>query len=90
MPGEFPIFSYTAYWKVFTLGYSQLGVTPGMLGEMVTPHESLLTQWATELLFPSVGPVVAGQLIRPGKPPVAALPGALVGLLARMSPQVSF
>ena len=23
MPGEFPIFSYTAYWKVFTLGYSQ-------------------------------------------------------------------
>lgn len=39
-------------------------MTPGMLGEMVTPHESLLTQWATELLFPSVGPVVAGQLIR--------------------------
>lgn len=42
----------------------ELGVTPGMLGEMITPHESLLTQRAAELLFSSVGPVVAGQLIR--------------------------
>lgn len=42
----------------------ELGVTPGMLGEVVTPHEPLLTQWTAELLLASVGPVVAGQLIR--------------------------
>lgn len=41
----------------------ELGVTPGVLGEVVAPHESLLTQWAAELLFASVGPVVARQLI---------------------------
>lgn len=34
-----------------------------MLREVVTPHEALLTQWTAELLFPSVGPVVTGQLI---------------------------
>lgn len=38
-------------------------MTPGMLGEVVAPHESLLTQWAAELLLASVGPVVAGQLV---------------------------
>lgn len=41
----------------------ELGVTPGVLCEVVTPHEALLTEWTAELLFPSVGPVVAGQLI---------------------------
>jgi len=39
-------------------------VAPGMLGEVVTPHESLLTQRTAELLLASVGPVVAGQLVR--------------------------
>lgn len=38
-------------------------MTPRMLGEMVTPHESLLTQRATKLLLAGVGPVVTGQLI---------------------------
>lgn len=39
-------------------------MTPGMLGEVVTPHESLLAERTAELLFASVGPVVTGQLIR--------------------------
>lgn len=39
-------------------------MAPGMLGEVVTPHESLLTQRTAELLLASVGPVVAGQLVR--------------------------
>jgi hypothetical protein len=41
----------------------ELGVTPGMLGEVVAPHEALLAQRTAELLFPGVGPVVAGQLV---------------------------
>lgn len=41
----------------------ELGVAAGMLGEVVTPHEALLTQGAAELLLPSVGPVVAGQFV---------------------------
>lgn len=41
----------------------ELGVTTGMLCEVIAPHEALLTEWTAELLFPSVGPVVAGQLI---------------------------
>lgn len=42
----------------------ELGVAPGVLGEVVAPHESLLTQRTAELLLASVGPVVAGQLVR--------------------------
>lgn len=38
-------------------------MTPGVLREVVAPHEALLTERAAELLFPRVGPVVAGQLI---------------------------
>lgn len=41
----------------------KLGMASGVLGEVVTPHEALLTQRAAELLFPGVGPVVAGQLV---------------------------
>lgn len=41
----------------------ELGVTPGVLCEVVAPHEALLTEGTTELLLPSVGPVVAGQLV---------------------------
>ena len=41
----------------------ELGVPPGVLCEVVTPHEALLTQRTAELLFPSVGPVVARQLV---------------------------
>ena len=33
-------------------------------------------------------PVVAGQLVRAGKLPLAAVPGALVGLLPRVGPLV--
>lgn len=41
----------------------ELGVAAGVLGEVVAPHEALLTQGAAELLLPSVGPVVAGQFV---------------------------
>lgn len=58
--------------------------------QVVGAGEAAVAHHALERLGTRVLPVVAGQLIRPGKPPVAALPGALVGLLARMSPQVSF
>jgi hypothetical protein len=50
--------------------------------EVVGAGEAALAHHALERLGARVLPVVAGQLIRPGKPPVAALPGALVGLLA--------
>lgn len=58
--------------------------------QVVGAGEAAVAHHALERLGARVLPVVAGQLVRPGKPPVAALPGALVGLLARMSPQVSF
>lgn len=58
--------------------------------QVVGAGEAAVAHHALERLGTRVLPVVAGQLVRPGKPPVAALPGALVGLLARMSPQVSF
>lgn len=41
----------------------ELGVPPGVLGQVVAPHEALLAQRAPELLLPRVGPVVAGQLV---------------------------
>lgn len=42
-------------------------MTPGVLREVVAPHEALLAERAAELLLPGVGPVVAGQLIRAGE-----------------------
>lgn len=45
----------------------ELGVAPGVLGEVVAPHEALLAERAAELLLPGVGPVVAGQLIGAGE-----------------------
>lgn len=61
-----------------------------MQREVVGAGEAAVAHHALERLGTRVLPVVAGQLVRPGKPPVAALPGTLVGLLTRMSPQVSF
>lgn len=42
----------------------ELGVAPGVLGEVVAPHEALLAQRAAELLLARVRPVVARQLVR--------------------------
>lgn len=36
----------------------EFSMATGMLGEMVAPHEPLLTKWASKLLLPSVGSVV--------------------------------
>lgn len=41
----------------------EVGVTACMLHKMVTPHEALVTQRASKLLLPSVGTVVARQLV---------------------------
>lgn len=42
----------------------ELGVAPGVLGEVVAPHEALLAQGTAELLLARVRPVVARQLVR--------------------------
>lgn len=49
--------------------------------EVVGAGEAAVAHHALERLGTRVLPVVAGQLVRPGKPPVAAVPGTLVGLL---------
>lgn len=49
--------------------------------QVVGAGEAAVAHPALERLGTRVLPVVAGQLVRPRKPPVAALPGALVGLL---------
>lgn len=49
--------------------------------EVVGAGEAAVAHHALERLGTRVLSVVAGQLVRPGKPPVAALPGTLVGLL---------
>lgn len=50
--------------------------------QVVGAGEAAVAHPALERLGARVLPVVAGQLVRPREPPVAALPGALVGLLA--------
>ena len=55
---------------------------------MITSGECSLAEVALEGLHAGVLPVVAGQLVRPGEPPVTALPGAAVRLLARVGPLV--
>lgn len=54
----------------------EVGVAPGVLHQVVTAHEALVTERAAELLLPRVGTVVAGQLIRTGKLLTAVRPGA--------------
>lgn len=65
-------------------------VTLHVQRQVVGAGEAAVAHPALERLGTRVLPVVAGQLVRPSKPPVAALPVALVGLLTCMSPQVSF
>lgn len=54
----------------------EVGVAPGVLGQVVAAHEAFLTQGAAELLLSGVSAVVPGQLIRASKLLVTALPVA--------------
>lgn len=51
-------------------------------GEVIRAGEAAVAHAALEGLGSRVLAVVAGQLVRAREPPVAAFPGALVGLLA--------
>lgn len=50
-------------------------MAPGVLHQVVTTHEALVTQRAPKLLLPCVGAVVAGQLIGAGELLTAVRPG---------------
>lgn len=51
-------------------------MAPGMLGQVVTAHETLVAERAGKALLPSVGAEVTGQLIGAGKLLLAARPAA--------------
>ena len=53
-------------------------------GQVITSGKSSFTEVALEGLHACVFPVVPGELVRPGKLPVTAVPGAGVRLLARV------
>ena len=54
----------------------EVGVTSGVLHQVVTAHEAFLAQRAAEPLLAGVCAVVAGQLVGPGKPLTAFGPCA--------------
>jgi len=51
-------------------------------GEVVGSGEASFAVDALEGLDPRVLPVMTGQLVRPGEPPFATLPGATIRFLA--------
>ena len=57
-------------------------------GEVVRPGEGSLAHLALVGPHPGVLAGVPAQLVRPGELPAAARPGAHVGLLPRVGPQV--
>lgn len=63
-------------------GGLEVGVTPGVLDQMVAAHEALVAQRAQEAFFSRVCAGVAGQLVRTGELLVAVGPGAWKGPLA--------
>ena len=71
--------------KVLT---QQFVVAFEMQGEVVRPGECPVTVSAGVRPDPGVFPGVAAELIRSGELPAAALPGAHIGLLPRVRPQV--
>lgn len=75
---------YTVSWlRGQSLGTARCSHVPlHVEGEVVGAGESPLTEVALEGPVPCVLAVVAGQLIRAGKFPATAFPGAVVGLLA--------
>lgn len=62
-------------------GGLEVGVTPGVLDQVVAPHEALVAQGAQEALLPRVGASVAGELVRAGELLLAVRPGAREGPL---------
>lgn len=64
----------------------EVGVAPGVLGQVVAAHEAFLTQRAAELLLSGVSAVVPGQLIRASELLVTALPVAFKRPLTCMGP----
>lgn len=57
----------------------EFGVAAGVLHQMVTAHEALVTKRALKLLLPRVGAVVAGQLIGTCELLTAVRPGTREG-----------
>lgn len=51
-------------------------MSAGVFGEVVTPHEALITEGAVETLLTSVSAVVSSQLIGAGELLTTAGPGA--------------
>jgi hypothetical protein len=49
-------------------------MAPGMLYQMVSPHELPVTHGTGKLLLTRVDSLVSGQFIRMGKPPFATFP----------------
>lgn len=62
-------------------GWLEVGVTAGVLDQVVAPHEALVAQGAQEALLPSVSASVAGELVGAGKLLLAVGPGARKGSL---------
>lgn len=62
-------------------GWLEVGVTAGVLDQVVAPHEALVTQGAQEALLPSVGAGVAGELVGAGELLLTVGPGAGEGSL---------
>lgn len=56
-------------------------VPPGVLGQVVTAHETAVAHGTGEPLLPRVGSVVARQLIGSSELPLTVFPLALEGLL---------
>lgn len=48
-------------------GWLEVGMTAGVLDQVVAAHEALVAQRALEAFFPCVGASVAGELIGAGK-----------------------
>lgn len=65
------------------------GVTLYVLREVVAPHELAPAERATIFFLPRVGPLVSGQLVRPGEASGAVLPAADIWLFPSVRPDVS-
>lgn len=61
-----------------------------MFGQVVAPHEALVTHWAVEALLARVCAVVARQLVGPGELLATVWPGTLKGAFTGMDPQMGF
>lgn len=62
-------------------GRLKVGMTAGVLDQVVAPHEALVAQGAQEAFFSRVGASVAGELIGAGELLLAVRPGTGEGPL---------